>query len=216
MRHRRDPRRPRMSRDNTTRPRRRRNRAPSRAARRHGAPRRHDGTCSGVTTGARTENRKRLKNALREKNTLDPGHESTHIFHSGEVGAPEEMPAPRFRCRSIRSVPGGPPSPNPSRKPRTAIRSKREGRRRGGMGKRILSPRRGEGQGEGVPALVSARNRKGEKIVRFRGLSDLFISIKNFFLDSGRVLGYISHSGEVGAPEVSAPFPVAGRGAGAP
>ena len=46
-----------------------------------------------MTREGRTENRKRSKNGLKDKNPLDPGHESHHIFYSGEVGAPE-MPAP--------------------------------------------------------------------------------------------------------------------------
>ena len=46
-----------------------------------------------MTREGRTENRKRSKNGLKDKNPLDPGHESHHISHSGEVGAPE-MPAP--------------------------------------------------------------------------------------------------------------------------
>ena len=50
-----------------------------------------------------------------------------------------------------------------------------------------------------------------KKISLFRSLKDQFHLKGHFSLDSGRVLGYISHSGEVGAPEMPVPFSVGGR-----
>ncbi len=119
----------------------------------------------------------------------------------------------RRRCRRPFSIP---PSPGPSRK--------REGRRKGEaeQASGFPLPRRGRGSGRGgnlsgiprgtdlgVPRPVSGWNRKGEEIPFFPWVSDLFIPNEYFLLDSGRVLGYICQSGEVGAPEMPAPLFVA-------
>ena len=47
------------------------------------------GLVPGMTREGRTENRKRPKNDLKEKISLDPGRVRYHISHSGVVGAPE-------------------------------------------------------------------------------------------------------------------------------
>ena len=63
------------------------------------------GTSPGMTREGRTENRKRPRNDLKEKISLDSGQVRDYISHSGEVGA-AELPAPPFVAGTDNAGPG--------------------------------------------------------------------------------------------------------------